>query len=106
MAKAKAFQEDHERESTRAFFQCVFIALWMASLASALAVVYSTFKTRESVRTLESLRSSAIELKVVSGKYQLEKSTLGAYARIESIAKSDLSMLSPSADQTVLVVRE
>ena len=88
------------------FLQCLFGFVWLASLASAFGVVYSTFMTRESVRELEQLRSVAVELKVVSGQYQLERSSLGAYARVESIAKSDLSMSLPSAVDTVLVVRE
>lgn len=88
------------------FFQCIFAAVWLASLGSAMGVVYSTFVTRESVRELENLHGAAIELKVVSGQYQLERSALGAYARIESIAKADLHMAAPSALDTVLVARE
>lgn len=106
MAKKNEAHVVDEHNKVSRFFQCAFGALWLVCLASALGVVYSTFMTRESVRELENLRSVAIELKVVSGQYQLERSSLGAYARIESIAKDDLSMSEPVAVETVLVARE
>jgi len=88
------------------FFKFGFVALWLACLVSAFGVIHSTFTTREAVRNLESLRRVAIDLKVESGKYQLERSTLGAFSRVESIATESLRMSAPQPVKTVLVVRE
>jgi len=88
------------------FFKCSFMLVWLACLVSAFGVIYSTFTTRESVRELENLRRTAVDLRVESGKYQLEKSTLGAFSRVESIASQNLNMAAPEPMKTVLVVRE
>ncbi len=80
--------------------------LWAVSLISALAVVYSTYQSRQAVQALESLRREAIGLKVSQGRFELEKSALGAYPRVESIAQEKLEMRSPPTAQTVLVTRE
>ena len=42
---------------------------------------------------------------MISGQFLLEQSPLAAYSRVESIAKQQLGMFDPSAEQTVLVVR-
>lgn len=88
------------------FFTSLFICTWVFSLGSAFGVVYSTFETRNSVQTLESLRRQAVELKVVAGQYQLERSALASYPRVESLAKTELSMRRPQTEETVLMVRE
>lgn len=82
----------------------VFIC-WCLCISSAFGVVYSTFETRSATHELEELRREAASLKVTSGQYLLEQSSLASYSRIEHIAKKRLGMLDPSAEQTVLVRR-
>ena len=91
---------------TNLFFLCCFCVVWALCLVSAIAVVYTTYKTRELTRELEALRAEAIDLRVTSGQYQLERSALGSYSRVETIAKENLQMSSPQAEDTVLVVKE
>ena len=83
---------------------CFF--LWMFCLGSALAVVYSTYESRLAIQGLEELRREAIGLKISAGQYQLERSALASYPRVETIAVEQLSMGSPNRSDTVLVVRE
>ncbi len=83
-----------------------FLALWVLSLVSALGVVYTTYESRRAVQEIEELRREAIGLRVSTGKYLLEKSALGAYPRIETIAHEKLNMFTPISEKTVLVIRE
>lgn len=82
------------------------MALWCVCLTTALGVVYSTHKARQSTQTLEALRKEASELKIMSGKYMLEKSSWSAYSRVEAIATEDLNMVLPEHNNTVLVYKK
>ena len=93
-------------EKMSASLKLSIFTLWCLCLLTAFGVVYSTFESRQSIQALEELRREAIGLKVSAGKYQLEKSSLGAYPRIETIALKKLNMLLPESAETVLVIRE
>ncbi|WP_096085341.1 cell division protein FtsL [Agaribacterium haliotis] len=80
-----------------------FVVLWLSTLVSGLAVVYSTYMSRIQVQELESLRREASALKVSAGQYQLEMSSLASYSRIESVAYERLKMQAPLPEHTVLV---
>lgn len=80
--------------------------LWVLVLVSALAVVASTHQTRNQVDRLETLRRDAAELQVVWGQYMLEQSTWAAYGRVERLAREELTMYLPGADDIVMVVHE
>ena len=82
------------------------VSLWLMCLCSAVAVVFISFQSRQYTELLEELRREEIGLKVSSGQYQLERSSLASYPRIESIAAEKLKMNSPKSNETVLVVRE
>jgi len=84
----------------------LFVFLWLACVASAMGVVYNAFVSRKATQELEELRRESNSLQVESGQYQLEKSTLAAYSRIEKIAVEDLGMSVPSTDKTVLVYKQ
>lgn len=81
----------------------VFLLLWVGCFASAMGVVYSAYASRKATQELEVLRRESTELQVVSGQYLLEKSTLAAYSRVESIAVNELQMKVPETEKTVLV---
>ncbi len=83
----------------------VAACLWLASVASSLGVVYSTFATRQATQELESLRREASTLQVNAGKFLLEKSTLAAYTRVESEAETKLDMEVPSVESLIMVRR-
>ena len=93
------------RLTEKKWFPMVFFSCWLVSLFSAFGIVHSTFETRKATQELEELRREATALKVVSGQYLLEQSSLGAYSRVEKIATKTLKMTLPGPDQTVLVAR-
>lgn len=109
MSKAKS-KKTKKSEAVQApktsVFPVFFICMWVFSLGSAFGVVYSTFEARSATQTLESLRREATALKVTSGQYQLERSSLASYPRVEGIATKELSMRSPVSEETVLMMRE
>jgi cell division protein FtsL len=84
----------------------VFVCMWLFCLGSAFGVVFSTFETRQSMQELERLKTEEANLRVVSGQYQLEKSTLGSYPRVENLARGELDMTAPKNTETVLIYRE
>lgn len=94
----------HSSSPKRVFSLCM-LTCWIFCVGSAFGVVYSTFESRKATHELEELRREAAGLKVISGQFLLEQSSLAAYSRVESIAKQQLGMFDPSAEQTVLVVR-
>lgn len=83
-----------------------FLAVWLVTLASAMAVVHTTYSSRQSLQALEGLREQASAMRVEAGKYQLERSALASLTRVESIAHGKLDMVSPPAPETVLIIRE
>lgn len=91
--------------SPKRIFSLCMLTCWTFCVGSAFGVVYSTFESRHATHQLEELRREAAGLKVVAGQYLLEQSSLAAYSRVEGIAKQELGMLDPAAEQTVLVVR-
>ncbi len=84
----------------------LFLGLWFGAFGSAVGVVYSAFKARQSTHQLEMLRKESNTLQVRSGQYLLEKSTWAAYARVEDIAVNKLKMQVPDSSKTVLVKRQ
>ena len=94
-----------DADRVKPLFSILFFTCWMLCVCTALGVVYSTFETRKSTQQLEELRREAAGLKVISGQYLLEQSSLGAYSRVEKIASGKLSMVRPGPEHTVLVIR-
>lgn len=77
--------------------------LWLAVIASALAVVASTHQVRKQTNTLETLRREAAQLQVEWGQYLLEQSTWASYSRVEAIATQQLGMFPATAERIVMV---
>lgn len=77
--------------------------LWLAVIASALAVVASTQVVRRDVNELETLRREAGHLQVQWGQYLLEQSTWAAYGRVEVAAVSELNMMAPTPEEIVMI---
>lgn len=78
-------------------------ALWLAVIATALAVVASTQVVRRDINELETLRREASQLQVQWGQYLLEQSTWAAYGRVENAAISELNMTAPTPGDIVMV---
>ncbi len=78
-------------------------ALWLAAIATAIAVVASTQVVRRDINELETLRREASQLQVQWGQYLLEQSTWAAYSRVEHVAVSELNMTAPTPEVIVMV---
>lgn len=92
--------------SGKAMLSTLVTLVWLSSVASAMGVVYSTYESRKATQKLEELRREANGLRVMSGKYLLEKSSWSAYSRVEEIAVNDLKMVVPDNESTVLVFKK
>lgn len=77
--------------------------LWLAVVCSALAVVYTTHKARQLTNQLATAQAQSADLQVVRGQYLLERSALGAYSRVETMATDELHMQPPAAEAIVVV---
>lgn len=70
--------------------------LWLGCVVSALAVVYESHLARKATANLENTRRELNALQVEAGQLLLEKSSVAAYARVESVAAEQLHMVNPS----------
>lgn len=78
-------------------------SLFMLTLVTALAAVYSKHYSRQLYIELEALQTIRDERNVDWGRLQLEQSTWATHTRIEEVARERLHMVSPVAEATVIV---
>ncbi|MFC6632530.1 cell division protein FtsL [Microbulbifer taiwanensis] len=77
--------------------------LWLATIATALAVVHSTQRSRELTAQLGQAQKARDELRYEQERLLLEKGAWSAYSRIEKVAREELDMHVPAPDERVLV---
>jgi len=82
------------------------ILLFIAVLASGLAVVYVKDLNRHLFGDLQSLQQAHDELQVELGQLSLEVNTWAASARVQNIAEQQLKMSLPMTKDVVLVTLE
>jgi cell division protein FtsL len=80
--------------------------LALAVMASALAIVVSSFESRSVFHALQQQREISNELDMQWGQLLIEQSTFGLEGRIERRAIDDLSMHLPDWSQIVVVRNE
>jgi cell division protein FtsL len=80
-----------------------FALLWLVLTISALAVVYSTHRSRQLFHELETLKDQQYELDVEWGQLLLEQSAWAAPVRVEKMAANKLRMTLPQPEQTEMV---
>ena len=80
-----------------------FVLLWLTVTISALAVVYSTHRSRQLFHELETLKDQQYELDVEWGQLLLEQSAWAAPVRVEKMAANKLRMTLPQPEQTEMV---
>jgi cell division protein FtsL len=80
-----------------------FAVLWLFLTISALAVVYSTHRSRQLFHELETLKDQQYELDVEWGQLLLEQSAWAAPVRVEKMAANKLRMTLPQPEQTEMV---
>lgn len=81
----------------------IIFALVMASLASAVSVVYSKHQNRLLFVELENLNKERDHMNVEWGQLQLEQSTWATDSRIEKIATEKLHMRNATYENTVII---
>ncbi|VAW56754.1 hypothetical protein MNBD_GAMMA07-1839 [hydrothermal vent metagenome] len=77
--------------------------LLVASMGSAIGVVYSKHQTRKTFVKLQGLHKTIDELNIEWGKLQLEQSAWSAHGRIEKIARKKLKMTMPKANEILYI---
>jgi cell division protein FtsL len=87
-------------------FRNVFLSLLLlATIASAIALVYAIQQSRLAFVELSKLGNERDDLNFEFGRLQLEQATWAENNRIEQIARGRLAMVSPNAAATVVIKR-
>lgn len=86
--------------------QLLLVLLSLAVMASALAVVVSSFESRTVFHALQQQREISNQLDMQWGQLLIEQSTFGLEGRIERRAIDDLNMQLPDWSQIVVVRNE
>ena len=87
-------------------FRNVFLSLLLlATIASAIALVYAIQQSRLAFIELSKLGNERDDLNFEFGRLQLEQATWAENNRIEQIARGRLGMVSPNPAETVVVRR-
>jgi cell division protein FtsL len=79
------------------------VALAVLLMLCALAVVNAQHRARTLFIELEALKTEARDLEVEWGKLQLEQGTLISHTRVETLAKTELGLISPPLDKVWLL---
>ena len=72
-------------------------------VASALGVIYSSYKSRQLFSDLQQQNRETMRLEEEWGRLLLEQSTWASHARIEHLAKSKLNMVVPEPEAIIVV---
>ena len=81
----------------------LFVLLLVATLASAIGVVYARQQHRQLFIQLTVLERQRDEINIEFGRMQLEQATWAETNRIEQIATGKLGMVYPNAKDVVVV---
>lgn len=81
----------------------ILAGLAMAVMVSAMASVYAKFKARKDFVELQGLVTERDRLEMDWGRLQIEQSTQGNHARVERLARDQLSMHAPTRQEMELV---
>ena len=85
-------------------FLLVFVFAVVCVLSS-MALVYTKHESRKLFVQLESLTHERDNLNIEWGQLQIEQSTWATHARIERVAKDDLSLARPESSEIYVIER-
>ena len=77
--------------------------LWLAVVASALAVTHYSHACRQIYGQLTAMQREMNQLQVEYGRYLLEQSAVGSLQRVEGMAADELNMRAPKASEIIMV---
>ncbi len=83
----------------------VFMVLTVAVLFSAIKVVVAQHMVRTLFLEIQTLEQARDDLNEEWGRLQLEQSTWATDARVESVARLELQMVSPKTRQFIVLPR-
>lgn len=72
-------------------------------LVSALAVIYSKYRSRQVFIAIQNVENKLDQYEVKWGQLQLEQTTLAEHNRVERLARKQLSMMIPEREQIVFI---
>jgi cell division protein FtsL len=81
----------------------IVAVLWVAVLASSLGVIYAKQEARNRFNELQKLTKARDDLDIEWGQLQLEQSTWATHGRVEQVARDDLHMTIPQANDLRIV---
>ncbi|MFA7552647.1 MAG: cell division protein FtsL [Spongiibacteraceae bacterium] len=81
----------------------VTLLVLLLLVTSALGVIYSSYKSRQLFSQLQQHSSETVRLEEQWGRLLLEQSTWASHSRIEALAKTELNMVAPSPEATIVV---
>lgn len=85
-------------------FLLVFVFA-VVCVMSAMALVYTKHESRKLFVELEGLTQERDNLNIEWGQLQIEQSTWAQHARIEQVAKDDLSLVRPATTEIFVLER-
>jgi len=77
-----------------------------ACVGSAIALVYTTHESRILFIEHEQLTTERDELDIEWGQLQIEQSTWATHARIEKVAREELSLVRPKSTEVYVIERQ
>jgi len=77
--------------------------LVFAVMASAIGGIYAKHESRKLFTELQRLNVERDRMEVEWGQLQIEQSTWSTYARVEQLAREDMKMRPPKADEMMLL---
>jgi len=83
----------------------VLALLVFVVMASAIGSVFAKHEARKLFTELQRLNVERDRMEVEWGQLQIEQSTWSTYARVEQLAREDMKMRPPTADEMMLLGR-
>jgi cell division protein FtsL len=78
----------------------------LGCVISAMALVYVKHESRKQFVELEQLTIERDELNIEWGQLQIEQSTWATHARIEKVARDELSLVRPKSTEIYVIERQ
>jgi len=79
------------------------VLLVLAVMASAIGSIYAKHEVRKSFMELQRLNVERDRMEVEWGQLQIEQSTWSTYARVEQLARENMKMRPPTAEEMMLL---
>jgi len=81
----------------------VLLLLVFVVMASAIGGIYAKHEARKLFTKLQRLNVERDKMEVEWGQLQIEQSTWSTYARVEQLAREDMKMRPPTANEVMLL---